>query len=110
MMTNKQRFWLRWRGIAGIVAALAWTLGAVLLVATTSGPAEFPHLETYKDDPNVQNSIQFLNSSTERLAAGALVAVFTTPIVMLGIYHLFLASKRGTDKWPYWVVGLLLVS
>src|SRR5262245_58678081 len=100
---------LRWTGVAGIIAAIAWTLGDLLLLGNTSTPAEFPHLTAYKDDATVQNSIPFLNSSTEKLAAGALVAVFTTPLYMLGIWHLYLASKRGADKWPLWVFGLLFV-
>jgi hypothetical protein len=41
----------------------------------------------------------FLASSTERLAAGGLVGVFSTPLYLAGIWHIFEASKPGGTRW-----------
>lgn len=98
---------LRWTGLAGIAAAAAWTLGDALLLGNRATSAEFPHLAVYAENRLVQGSAVFLASSTERLAAGALVAVFTTPLYLAGIRHLYEAAKPGGARWsvpPFWLL------
>lgn len=98
---------LRWTGIAGIAAAAAWTVGDALLIGNSATSAEFPHLATYAHERVVQASAAFLASSTERLAWGALVAVFTTPLYLAGVWHLRLASESGGWRWsvpPFWLL------
>ena len=91
--------WLRWSGIAGIAAAAAYTVGDTLLIGNTATAAEFPHLAQYGDNLLVRRSAVFLASSTERLAAGALVGVFATPLYLAGLWHIFQASKPGGTRW-----------
>jgi len=105
-MNNTQHALLRWSGIAGIVAAIAWTIGDALLLGNTATAADYPFMADYDNTahPSVENnlvesSLQFLNSSTERLAAGALVAVFTTPLYLIGFWHIYQASKVGGRGW-----------
>jgi hypothetical protein len=43
----------------------------------------------------------FLASSTERLAAGGLAGVFSTPLYLAGIWHIFEASKPGGTRWSF---------
>jgi hypothetical protein len=38
---------LRWTGLAGIAAAIAWTLGDALLLGNRASAAEFPHIAVY---------------------------------------------------------------
>jgi hypothetical protein len=93
------RAWLRGSGIAGIAGTAAYALGDVLLIGNTATAAEFPHLAQYVDHLLVRRSALFLASSTERLAAGALVGVFATPLFLAGIGHIFLASRPGGTRW-----------
>jgi hypothetical protein len=93
------RAWLRRSGIAGIAGTAAYALGDVLLIGNTATAAEFPHLAQYADNLLVRRSALFLASSTERLAAGALVGVFATPLFLAGVCHIFLASQRGGTRW-----------
>jgi hypothetical protein len=90
---------LRWSGMAGIAAAAAYTIGDVLLLGNTATAEAFPHLARYADNLVVRRSALFLASSTERLAAGALVAVFATPLYLAGIWHIYQASKPGGTRW-----------
>ena len=98
-MDQQTRVWLRWSGIAGIAGAVAYTVGDALLLGNTATAAEFPHLAQYGNDRLVRRSALFLASSTERLAAGALVGVFTTPLYLAGIWHIFEASRPGGTRW-----------
>ena len=81
----------------------------MLLLGNSANPAQFPHLATYVDNRLIQRGAVFLASSTERLAAGGLAGVFSTPLYLAGIWHIFEASKPGGTRWslpPF----LLLVS
>jgi hypothetical protein len=91
--------WLRWSGIAGIAGSVGYAIGDVLLLGNSATAAEFPHLARHVDNLLVQRSAVFLASSTERLAAGALVGVFSTPLYLAGIWHIFQASKPGGPRW-----------
>jgi Family of unknown function (DUF6796) len=91
--------WLRWSGIAGIVGSAGYLIGDVLLLGNSANPPPFPHLATYVDNRLIERFAVFLASSTERLAAGALAGVFSTPLYLAGIWHIFEASKPGGTRW-----------
>lgn len=91
--------WLRWSGIAGIAGSVGYAIGDVLLLGNSATAAEFPHLARHLDNVLVQRSAVFLASSTGRLAAGALVGVFSTPLYLAGIWHIFRASTPGGPRW-----------
>jgi hypothetical protein len=91
--------WLRWSGIAGIAGGVGYLIGDVLLLGNTATPAQFPLLTTYADNRLIQRSAMFLASSTERLAAGGLAGVFSTPLYLAGACHIFEASKPGGTRW-----------
>ena len=91
--------WLRWSGIAGIAGSVGYLIGDVLLLGNSANPAQFPHLATYIDNRLIQRGAVFLASSTERLAAGGLAGVFSTPLYLAGIWHIFEASKPGGTRW-----------
>jgi hypothetical protein len=94
---------LRIGGIAGIVASVAWTLGDILLLGARATPDQYPILAKYAGSEGiasqvVQSGVQFFPSSPQRLAAGALVAVLTTPLYMAAVWHIYLALRRA-GKW-----------
>jgi hypothetical protein len=74
-------------------------IGDVLLIGNSATPSEFPHLAAYLDNRLIQRGALFLASSTERLAAGGLVGVFSTPLYLAGVWHIFEASKPGGTRW-----------
>ena len=95
---------LRLGGVAGIAASVAWTLGDVLLLGARATADQYPILAQYAGSGGlasqvVQSGVQFFPSSPQRLAAGALVAVFTTPLYMVAVWHIYLAL-RPAGKWP----------
>ena len=91
--------WLRWSGIAGIAGSAGYLIGDVLLLGNSASPVQYPHLATYVDNRLIQRGAVFLASSTERLAAGGLAGVFSTPLYLAGIWHIFEASKPGGTRW-----------
>ena len=91
--------WLRWSGIAGIAGSVGYMIGDALLLGNSASATGFPHLATYLDNRLVQRGAVFLGSSTERLAAGGLIGVFSTPLYLAGIWHIFEASKPGGTRW-----------
>ena len=106
-MDRQALAWLRWSGIAGIAGSVAYAIGDVLLLGNSATVAQFPHLATHGDNLLVRRSAMFLASSTERLAAGALVGVFGAPLFLAGIWHIFQASKPGGTRWslpPFWLL------
>jgi hypothetical protein len=110
-MTSETRL-LRATGLAGIAAAVAWTLGDALLLGTRANPNDYPVLATYASESGlraqvVQAGIQFFPSSPPRLAAGALVAVLTTPLYLAATWHIYLALKPA-GRWPSLGPALLL--
>jgi hypothetical protein len=99
LLDRKTRAWLRWSGIAGIAGSVGYVIGDVLLLGNSADPKLFPHLATYVDNRLIQLCAAFLPSSTERLAAGGLAGVFSTPLYLAGIWHIFEASKPGGTRW-----------
>jgi hypothetical protein len=110
-MSENQTSTLRLTGIAGIVAALCWTLGDALLLGAKATAEDYPILMKYAGATDlasqvVQSGVQFFGSSPERLAAGALIAVLTTPLYLAAVWHIYLALKPA-GKWSS--VGPLLL-
>jgi hypothetical protein len=105
---------LRWCGIAGIAGAVGYLVGDVLLLGNTATAAEFPFLARHADNFLIQRLIQrsalFLASSTERLAAGALFGVFSTPLYLAGVWHIYQASKPGGIRWSLYPCLLLMTA
>src|SRR5580765_354013 len=103
MSTDKTQI-LRMTGLAGIAAALAWTIGDILLLGGRANPDDYPILAKYGGESGlaaqvVQAGIQFFPSSPQRLEAGALVAVLTTPLYLAATWHIYLALAPA-GKWP----------
>lgn len=90
--------YLRLAGVAGIIAAIAWTAGDVLLLGAKASPAQYPILAQYAAASWVDVATATVGLPFERLAAGALVAVFTTPLYLASSWHLYWAIKPA-GRW-----------
>lgn len=113
-MTVSQTTTLRLTGIAGIVAASCWTIGDAFLLGARATAQEYPILAAYAGATGlsarvVQSGAQFFGSSTERLAAGALIAVLTTPLYLAAVWHIYMAL-RPAGRRPALGPALLLAA
>jgi hypothetical protein len=113
-MSESQASTLRLTGIAGIVAALCWTIGDALLLGARATAEDYPILAQYAGSTDlasqvVQSGVQFFGSSPERLAAGALIAVLTTPLYLASVWHIYLALGPA-GKWSSSGPALLLAA
>ena len=82
-------------------------IGDALLLGNSAAPSALSHLPASLDNRLIRLSAMVLGSSTERLAAGALIGVFSTPLYLAGVWHIFEASKSGGTRWslpPFWLL------
>lgn len=71
---------------AGIVAAVCWIAGDILIVGFTPSPGKYPLLsETYASRVDVDLATLMLDGSTSRLMWGALLAVFSVPLYIYAV-------------------------
>ena len=86
----------------------------MLLLGNTATASEFPclalHVDNFLLQRLIQRSAMFLASSTERLAAGGLIGVFSTPLYLAGVWHIYLASKPGGIRWSLYPFLLLITA
>ncbi|WP_216622447.1 DUF6796 family protein [Mycolicibacterium fortuitum] len=102
-------WWLRLAGIAGVIGALLWILGDVLLIGGHARPADYPlALEIYADRVDTDKAAMMLSSSDQRLAAGALIANIGIVFYLAGSWHLFRGLRPAGRRWAWPVFVLLL--
>jgi hypothetical protein len=82
------------------------------LLGAKANPSDYPVLAAFPDATGLsaqvlQSGIQFFPSSPARLAAGALIAVLTTPLYLAATWHIYLALKPA-GRWPALGPSLLL--
>lgn len=81
--------------IAGLLASVLWIIGDILIVGFTPAPEHYPLLsETYASQVNVELATLMLSGSTSRLMWGALLAVFSIPLYLYGVFALGYVVKR----------------
>ena len=101
--------WLRLAGSAGVIGAILWTLGDVLLIGAKAQVADYPLvLETYADRVDTDKAAMMLPSSQARLAAGALIANVGIVFYLAGSWHLFRGLLPAGRLWAWPVFVLLL--
>lgn len=92
--TDHQRRILRLTGLAGVIGAICWTIGDMLIVGTHATAADYPLLlQTYAGAIDFGGLPYMLAASEPRLAAGALVSDLTIPFYLAAAWHLYLAAK-----------------
>jgi hypothetical protein len=94
MMPVTQQHVLRLTGIAGIIGAICWTIGDMLIVGTHATPEDYPLLlQRYAGAIDFGGLAYMLPASEPRLAAGALVANFAIPFYLAAACHLYMAAR-----------------
>jgi hypothetical protein len=102
-----QQNWIRLAGVAGILGAIGWMLGDMLLVGNylPDGPHGilFDQYGTRIGAFNAKTASVTLRSSLSRLEAGALLGPLTIPLYLLGCWHLY-QGARPAGRW--WAVPM----
>jgi len=100
---------LRLAGLAGVLGALGWIVGDVLIVGHVADAADFPLLfVTHADRIERDFALRLVGVPTSRLIAGALWAVFTLPLYLAGCWHLW-RGVRGAGRWAIAAIALVFV-
>lgn len=109
MPVSAELRWLRLAGIAGVIGAILWTLGDVLIIGAKAQPSDYPLLlETYAGRIETDMAAMMLPSSERRLAAGALVADIGIIFYLAGCWHLFRGLLPAGRAWA-WPIFVLLI-
>jgi hypothetical protein len=85
---------LKAAGIAGMVGAVLWSIGDVLIVGGTANPADYPLLSnTYASRISFGALPLMLGLPEQRLALGALLNNLAIPLYLAGSWHLYRGAR-----------------
>jgi hypothetical protein len=80
---------VRGTGIAGIAAAAAYALSDILLLGRRTDPEQHPALRGLEQvDKPLMPLLSMVPAPTRRLAAGALLGVYATPLYLAAAWHI----------------------
>lgn len=89
---------LRMTGLIAILGAFLYAIGDVLLLASKASLEDYPKLKPYAKI--LSDSEKMVVLSPARLMWGALIGVFSTPLVILGFWQVYQGLGGGSN----WVV------
>lgn len=101
---------IRWAGIAGVLAAVCWIVGDVLIVGHVADRAAFPLLfQTYASRIDVDTAERVVGVTPSRLIAGALFGVFSVWLYLVGSWHLWRGMRTCRWFWRMPAIALIFV-
>lgn len=110
MSTTHDARLIAWAGVAGLLAALGWIVGDILLVGHQADHAAYPLLfQTYADRIDVDMVETLVDTPAARMAAGALIAIFTMPLYLIGTWHLWRGIRSAGRAWALPAALLMFV-
>ncbi len=95
--------------VSGILSGITWTIGDILLVGFKPDLADYPAIAQSAVIQNKELAVLMLEGSTQRLAAGALVAAFTIPLMFFALYHVYQLIKLAGPKYSVLTTLLLFI-
>ena len=90
---------IRLSGFAGLLGALGWIVGDILIVGHIANPADYPLLTAYANQLDAELALRLVGVPTSQLMAGALFAVFTMPLYLIGAWHLWQGILGAGRFW-----------
>jgi len=87
---------LRLTGILAIIGAFLYSIGDVLLLASKANLDDYPRLKPFAK--LLSDSEKMVVLSTNRMMWGALIGVFSTPLILLGFWQVY-QGLGGTNDW-----------
>ncbi len=96
----RSRDGIAWAGWAGVLGALGWIVGDILIVGHVAARSDFPLLfQTYADRIDMGMAQRLVGVPRAWLIAGALLAVFTMPFYLVGSWHLWQGLRPAGRGW-----------
>lgn len=83
-------------GILAIIGATVYAVGDVLLLASKASLDDYPKLKPFAK--LLSDAEKMVVLSPARLMWGALIGVFTTPLILLGFWHVY-QGLSGVNAW-----------
>ena len=87
---------LKTAGLLALLGALLYAIGDVLLLASKVNPDEYPKLKPFAK--LLSDSEKMVVLSPNRMMLGALIGVFSTPLVLLGFWQVY-QGLSGANAW-----------
>ena len=105
---DDRRAW--WAGLSGVLGALAWITGDILIIGREVDPGDYPLLfSTHADRIQADFAVHLLGAPTSQLIAGALCATFAVPLYLFGTRHLWWGLRPAGRGWAVPATALLFV-
>jgi hypothetical protein len=101
---------LKFSALSGIVGGMTWTIGDILLVGFKPNLTDYPVIANSGLIYDKTLAVLMLEGSTNRLAAGALIAAFTVPFMFFALYHLYQLIKPAGQKYSALCTFILFVA
>lgn len=91
-------------GILSILGAFLYAIGDVLLLAGKVSLDDYPKLKPYAK--LLSDAEKMVAISPRRMMWGALIGVFSTPLILLGFWQVYQGLGGGNDRMAAAVFGL----
>jgi hypothetical protein len=101
--------WIKLSALAGLFSAICWAIGDILIVGFKANPEAYPAIMNTPLLPDKEFAALMVTGSTERLAAGALVAIFSIPLMFLALYHIYRLMESGGRRFAKFTVAVLFL-
>jgi hypothetical protein len=85
----KKNTLFRLSAVSGLINAIFWAIGDVLIVGFTSNPADYPRIMETSLLQDKSFAALMVTGGTVRLAAGALLGAFTIPLMFTALYFIY---------------------
>ncbi|NTU57021.1 MAG: hypothetical protein HGA79_12290, partial [Anaerolineales bacterium] len=82
-------------GLLAIAGAFLYAVGDVLLLASKASLDDYPKLKPFAK--LLSDSEKLVALSPNRMMWGALIGVFSTPLILLGFWQVYQGLGGGTD-------------
>jgi hypothetical protein len=96
--------------VSGIVCGVTWTIGDMLLVGFKPDTAAYPAIMQSPVIRNKELAVIMMDGSTGRLAAGALISIFTIPFMFFALYHVWRMIQSGGRKLAALSIAALFIA
>ena len=106
---NKTTRWIKFSALAGLLSAVCWAIGDILIVGFKANPEAYSAIMNTPLLTDKEFAALMVAGSTERLAAGALVAVFSLPLMLLALYHIYKLMESGGVRFAKCTVAALFL-
>jgi hypothetical protein len=93
----EQLFSLRIAGVFALIGAFLYAIGDVLLLAGSASLENYPRLKPFAK--LLSGAEKMVTLPPKRLIWGALLGVFSTPLILAGFWQVYQGLDGGSESW-----------